>query len=67
MRIRLFLITGLALASVLGTSAINSAAHAGPKGPGDINNAPATTQPPQQPKDKIAPKPTPTTQPQGSG
>ena len=58
MRTRLFLITGLALASVLGVS---TAAHAGPKGPGTIGQSPTTTTPPQQPKDKLAP--TPTTQP----
>ncbi|MEY2467982.1 MAG: hypothetical protein QOF21_680 [Actinomycetota bacterium] len=58
MRTRLFLIIGLALASVLGVS---TAAHAGPKGPGTIGQSPTTTTPPQQPKDKLAP--TPTTQP----
>ena len=56
MRARLFIITGLAVATVLGAS---SAAHATPQGPGKLGPTP-TTAPPKGPKDL---GPTPTTQP----
>ena len=64
MRARLFVVSSLAVAAVLGAS---SAAHAYPQGPGNIEQKPTTTttQPPKGP-DKVAPKPTTTTTtPQG--
>ena len=64
MRARLFVVSSLAVAAVLGAS---SAAHAYPQGPGGISDKPTTTttQPPKGP-DKVAPTPTTTTTtPQG--
>ncbi|MEY2419788.1 MAG: hypothetical protein QOG90_2468 [Actinomycetota bacterium] len=66
MRARLFVITSLAVAAVIGAASA-PAAHAVPQGPGNISDKPtATTQPPKGP-DKLASKPTTTTIPQGPG
>lgn len=60
MRTRLFVITSLAFAAIVGAT---GAASAHPSGPGNIDSKPtATTQPPKGP-DQYAPKPTTTTQP----
>ena len=60
MRARLFVITSLAFAAIVGATGV---AHAQPKGPGGIDSKPtATTVPPKGP-DQYAPKPTTTTQP----
>jgi hypothetical protein len=69
MRARLFIVSSLAVAAVLGASGV---AHAHPNGPGDISQKPTTTTtaPPKGPDD-IAPKPTTSTttppKPKGPG
>jgi hypothetical protein len=65
MRTRLFIISSLAVAAVLGASSVN-AAEAKPNGPGNLSPTP-TTQPQPCCNDKIAPKPTTTTVPKAPG
>jgi hypothetical protein len=57
MRARLFIISSVAIAAVLGASSVN-AAHAAPQGPGNLGQTPTTMGPP---------KPTTTTVPKGPG